>query len=46
MAILGNILGNLLSKADKIYDKVITSQEEKIQLKRTKTSIIVELGGN
>ena len=33
MAILGNILGNLLGKADKIVDEVITSQEEKMQLK-------------
>ena len=30
MAILTNILSNLLPKADKIIDEVITSQEEKM----------------
>ncbi len=42
MAILGNILGNLLSKADKIVDEVITSQEEKMQLKNELQKIIQE----
>ena len=42
MAILGNILGNLLGKADKIVDEVITSQEEKLQLKNELQKIIQE----
>jgi hypothetical protein len=42
MAILGNILGNLLSKADKIVDEVITSQEERMQLKNELQKIIQE----
>ena len=42
MAILGNILGNLLSKADKIVDEVIKSQEEKMQLKNELQKIIQE----
>jgi len=42
MAILGNILGNLLGKADKIVDEVITSQEEKMQLKNELQKIIQE----
>ena len=43
MAILGNILGNLLGKADKIVDEVITSQEEKMQLKNELQKIIKAL---
>ncbi len=31
MAILTNILGNLLGKADKIVDEVITSEEGRMQ---------------
>ena len=42
MAILENILGNLLGKADKIVDEVITSQEEKMQLKNELQKIIQE----
>ena len=42
MAILTNILGNLLPKADKIIDEVITSQEEKMQLKNELQKIIQE----
>tara|TARA_R100000654_G_scaffold32587_1_gene57600 strand:- start:2420 stop:2803 length:384 start_codon:yes stop_codon:yes gene_type:complete len=42
MAILGNILSNLLGKADKIVDEVITSQEEKLQLKNELQKIIQE----
>ena len=42
MAILTNILGNLLGKADKIVDEVITSQEEKMQLKNELLKIIQE----
>ena len=42
MAILTNILGNLLGKADKIIDEVITSQEEKMQLKNELQKIIQE----
>lgn len=42
MAILGNILGNLLGKADKIVDEVITSQEERMQLKNELQKIIQE----
>ena len=42
MAILGNILGNLLGKADNIVDEVITSQEEKMQLKNELQKIIQE----
>lgn len=42
MAILGNILSNLLGKADKIVDEVITSQEEKMQLKNELQKIIQE----
>jgi len=42
MAILTNILGNLLGKADKIVDEVITSQEEKMQLKNELQKIIQE----
>ena len=42
MAILGNILGNLLGKADTIIDEVITSQEEKMQLKNELQKIIQE----
>jgi len=42
MAILGNILGNLLNKADKIVDEVITSQEERMQLKNELQKIIQE----
>ena len=40
MAILGNILGNLLGKADTIIDEVITSQEEKLKLKNELQKII------
>ena len=42
MAILGNILGNLLSKADTIIDECITSKEEKMQLKNELQKIIQE----
>lgn len=42
MAILTNILSNLLPKADKIIDEVITSQEEKLQLKNELQKIIQE----
>tara|TARA_R100000734_G_scaffold5583_2_gene4835 strand:- start:664 stop:1047 length:384 start_codon:yes stop_codon:yes gene_type:complete len=42
MAILKNILSNLLPKADKIIDEVITSQEEKMQLKNELQKIIQE----
>ena len=42
MAILTNILGNLLGKADKIVDEVITSQEERMQLKNELQKIIQE----
>ncbi len=42
MATLGNILGNLLGKADTIIDEVITSQEEKMQLKNELQKIIQE----
>ena len=42
MAILGNLLGNLFGKADKIIDEVITSQEEKMQLKNELQKIIQE----
>ena len=42
MAILTNILSNLLPKADKIIDEVITSQEEKMQLKNELQKIIQE----
>ena len=42
MAILGNILGNLLGKADKIVDEVITSEEERMQLKNELQKIIQE----
>ncbi len=40
MVILKNLLGNLLSKADVIVDEVITSQEEKLQLKNELQKII------
>ena len=40
MAILGNILGNLLGKADTIIDECITSKEEKMQLKNELQKII------
>ena len=42
MAILTNILGNLLGKADKIVDEVITSQEERMQLKNELQKIVQE----
>ena len=42
MAILGNILGNLFSKADTIIDECITSKEEKMQLKNELQKIIQE----
>ena len=42
MAILTNILGNLLGKADKIVDEVITSKEERMQLKNELQKIIQE----
>ena len=42
MAILGNILGNLLGKADTIIDECITSTEEKMQLKNELQKIIQE----
>ena len=42
MAILGNILGNLLGKADTIIDECITSKEEKMQLKNELQKIIQE----
>ena len=42
MAILGNILGNLLGKADTIVDEVITSKEEKLQLKNQFQKIVQE----
>ena len=41
MAIL-NILGNLLGKADKIVDEVVTSDEEKMQLKNELQKIVNE----
>jgi len=42
MAILTNILGNLLGKADTIIDECITSTEEKMQLKNELQKIIQE----
>ena len=42
MAILKNILGNLLGKADVIVDEVITSKEEKMQLKNELQKMINE----
>ena len=42
MAILGNILGTLLGKADTIIDEVITSKEEKLKLKNEMQKIIQE----
>ena len=42
MAILGNILCNLLGKADKIVDEIITSEEERMQLKNELQKIIQE----
>ena len=42
MAILGNILANLLGKADTIVDEVITSKEEKLQLKNQFQKIVQE----
>ena len=42
MVILKNILGNLLGKADVIVDEVITSQEEKMQLKNELQKMINE----
>jgi hypothetical protein len=42
MAILSNILGNLLGKADKIVDEVITSEEEAMTLKNELQKIINE----
>ena len=42
MAILGNSLGNILCKADKIVDEVITSQEEAMTLKNELQKIINE----
>ncbi len=42
MAILGNILGNLLSKADTIIDECITSKEERMQLKNELQKIMQE----
>ena len=42
MAILGNILGNLLGKADKIVDEVVTSEEEAMTLKNELQKIINE----
>ena len=42
MAILGNILGNLLGKADTIIDECITSKEERMQLKNELQKIIQE----
>ena len=42
MAILGNILANLLGKADTIVDEVITSKEEKLQLKNQLHKIVQE----
>jgi hypothetical protein len=42
MAILGNILGNLLGKADTIVDEVITSKEEKLQLRNQLHKIVQE----
>ena len=42
MAILTNILGNLLGKADTIIDECITSKEEKMQLKNELKKIIQE----
>ena len=42
MAILTNILGNLLGKADKIVDEIITSEEERMQLKNELQKIIQE----
>ena len=42
MAILGNILANLLGKADTIVDEVITSKEEKLQLKNQLQKIVQE----
>jgi len=42
MAILTNILGNLLGKADKIVDEIITSEEERMQLKNELQKIVQE----
>lgn len=42
MAILGNILSGLFSKADRIIDEVITSKEESLQLKNELQKIIQE----
>ena len=42
MAILGNILSGLCSKADRIIDEVITSKEESLQLKNELQKIIQE----
>ena len=42
MAILGNILGNLLGKADTIIDECITSKEEKLQLRNQLHKIVQE----
>lgn len=42
MAILGNILSNLLGKADTIIDECITSKEERMQLKNELQKIIQE----
>jgi len=42
MAILGNILGNLLGKADTIIDECITSKEEKLQLRNQLQKIVQE----
>jgi len=42
MAILTNILGNLLGKADTIIDECITSKEERMQLKNELQKIIQE----
>lgn len=42
MAILGNILSSLFSKADRIIDEVITSKEESLQLKNELQKIIQE----
>jgi len=42
MAILGNLLGSLFSKADVIIDEVITSKEEKLILKNEFQKLINE----
>ena len=42
MAILGNILSGLFSKADRIIDEVITSKEESLQLKNELQKIMQE----